>query len=175
VLPHCARCQQFFHVAANCQAPPFCAHWAKGCCSCQCEKRFEPNYVPTCAKSEITAPNNLMEKETSNKPQSGSCIPNQIIDSLLIWAQREIQLNPSILQALSLKSFTTTRLWITEILERAFLFYYYTNAKTSPTTTLRFISTAWPSSKYTFVPHVEIPQLHYKQDPRLALKTKLHL
>jgi hypothetical protein len=29
-------------------------------------------------------------------------------------------------------------------------------------------------SQHTFVPHAEIPQLHYGQDPRLTLKIKLH-
>jgi hypothetical protein len=33
VPPQCARCQQFFHVAANPQTPPACAHCAEDQCS----------------------------------------------------------------------------------------------------------------------------------------------
>jgi hypothetical protein len=33
VPPQCARCQQFYHVAANCQDPPACAHCAEEHCS----------------------------------------------------------------------------------------------------------------------------------------------
>jgi hypothetical protein len=29
VPPQCARCQQFYHVAANCLTPPACAHCAE--------------------------------------------------------------------------------------------------------------------------------------------------
>jgi hypothetical protein len=47
--PQCARCQQCYHVAANCQAPPVCAHCAGEHCSWQCDKRFKPNFVPACA------------------------------------------------------------------------------------------------------------------------------
>ncbi|PNF32199.1 hypothetical protein B7P43_G00735, partial [Cryptotermes secundus] len=53
VPPQCARCQQFYHVAANCQAPPACAHCAEEHCSWQCEKSFEPKFAPTCALCKI--------------------------------------------------------------------------------------------------------------------------
>jgi hypothetical protein len=80
VPPQCARFQQFFYMAANCQAPPACAHCAEEHCSWQCEKRFEPNFVPTCALCKLGYHGskykgcpyfrNLMEKEMRNKPQS---------------------------------------------------------------------------------------------------------
>jgi hypothetical protein len=53
VLPQSARCQQFHHVAANSQAPPACAHCTEENCSCQCDKRFQPNFVPTCVLCKI--------------------------------------------------------------------------------------------------------------------------
>jgi hypothetical protein len=80
VPPQCARCQQFYHVAANCQAPPACAHCAEEHCSWQCEKRFEPNFVPTCALCRMGGHGSryrgcpyfrsLMDREMRNKPQS---------------------------------------------------------------------------------------------------------
>jgi hypothetical protein len=78
--PQCARCQQFFHVAANCSAPLACAYCAEEHCSWQSEKRFELNFLPTCALWNIGDHSFkyrgcpyfriLMEKETRNKPQS---------------------------------------------------------------------------------------------------------
>jgi hypothetical protein len=79
VPPQCAQCQQFYHVAANCQAPPVCGHCTREHCSWQCDKRFEPNFVPVCALCKMGEHcskyrgcpyfRNLMEKETGNKPQ----------------------------------------------------------------------------------------------------------
>jgi hypothetical protein len=80
VPPQCARCQQFYHVAANCQAPPACAHCSEEHCSWQCEKRYEPNFEPICALCKMGAHGsrykgcpyfrNLMDKEMRNKPQT---------------------------------------------------------------------------------------------------------
>ena len=53
VPPQCARCQQFYHVAASCHAPPACGYCAGQHCSWECEARFEPNFVPTCALCKI--------------------------------------------------------------------------------------------------------------------------
>jgi hypothetical protein len=81
VPPQCARCQQFYHVAASCQAPPACGYCAGRHCSWECEVRFEPNFVPTCALCKIGEHSTrfrgcpffqeLMEKESRlnrNKP-----------------------------------------------------------------------------------------------------------
>jgi hypothetical protein len=78
VPPQCARCQQFYHVAANCHAPPACSHCAEEHCSWQCDRRFEPNFVPTCALCKMGEHGSkyrgcpyfrsLMEKESRNKP-----------------------------------------------------------------------------------------------------------
>jgi hypothetical protein len=75
-----ARRQQFFHVSAISQAPPASAHCVEEHCSWQCENRFEPNFVQTCARCKTAdhgskyrgCPSfrNLMEKEMRNKPQS---------------------------------------------------------------------------------------------------------
>jgi hypothetical protein len=81
IPPQCARCQQFYHVAASCQAPPACGYCAGRHCSWECETRFEPNFVPTCALCKIGEHSTrfrgcpffqeLMEKESRlyhNKP-----------------------------------------------------------------------------------------------------------
>jgi hypothetical protein len=49
VPPQCARCQQFYHVAANCQAPQAGAHSVEEHCSWQCDSSFETSFVPPCA------------------------------------------------------------------------------------------------------------------------------
>jgi hypothetical protein len=53
VPPQCARCQRFYHVAANCQASPACRYCAGQHCSWECEVRFQPNFVPNCALCKI--------------------------------------------------------------------------------------------------------------------------
>jgi hypothetical protein len=88
VPPQCARCQQFYHVAANCLAPPACSHCAEEHCSWQCDRRFEPNFVPTCALCKMGEHGSkyrgcpyfrsLMDKETRNKPQPPPLNTNQI-------------------------------------------------------------------------------------------------
>jgi hypothetical protein len=80
VPPQCARFKQFYHVAANYQGPPACAHFAEEHCSWNCEKRFEPNFVPACALRRMVDPGSkysgypyirsLMDREMRNKSQS---------------------------------------------------------------------------------------------------------
>jgi hypothetical protein len=40
-------------VAVSCQAPPACGYCAGQHCSWECEARFEPNFVPSCALCKI--------------------------------------------------------------------------------------------------------------------------
>jgi hypothetical protein len=106
VPPQCPRCQQFFHVAANCQAPPVCANCAEEHFSWQCEKRFEPNFLPTCALCKIgdhgskyrgcAYIRNIVVKEMRNKPQSEKLHTKPNIRSLPIWAESETLVNLSI-------------------------------------------------------------------------------
>jgi hypothetical protein len=49
----CSQCNQLYHVAASCQAAPASGHCAGQHCSWECEARFEPNCVPTCALCKI--------------------------------------------------------------------------------------------------------------------------
>ncbi|XP_021941787.1 uncharacterized protein LOC110840825 [Zootermopsis nevadensis] len=53
VPPQCARCQQFYHVAASCQAPPACGYCSGSHCSWECTARLEPDFIPTCALCKI--------------------------------------------------------------------------------------------------------------------------
>jgi hypothetical protein len=101
VPPQCARCQQFYHIAANCCATPACAHCGQDHCSWLCTKRYEPNFTPSCALCTLGDHGaryrgcpyfrSLMEKEQRNKPNkppSSTSNPNHVDPNHLAFDRR---------------------------------------------------------------------------------------
>jgi hypothetical protein len=98
VRPQCARCQQFYHIAANCRATPACAHCGQDHCSWLCTERYEPNFIPSCALCRLGDHGaryrgcpyfrSLMEKELRNKPPSITPNPNQSDPNLQSFDRR---------------------------------------------------------------------------------------
>jgi hypothetical protein len=82
VPPQCARCQQFYHVAANCHATPACAHCGQDHSSWECTRRNEPDFIPSCALCKLGSHGSryrgcpyfrsLMERESRNNPQAAT-------------------------------------------------------------------------------------------------------
>jgi hypothetical protein len=175
VPAQCAKCQQFFHVAANCQAPPACAHCAEEHCSWQCDKRFEPNFVPTCALCKIGDHGskyrgcpyfrNLMEKEMRNKPQAEKL--NRQPPNMGRARNPDQSIYPQKPPSKTIHNYppmSPGNAW-----SRPLNFAPTQLSKPHP----QHYSLNQPRhlpSNYMFVPPEEIPQLHYRQDPRLAHK-----
>ena len=176
VPPQCARCQQFYHVAANCQAPPACAHCAEEHCSWQCEKRFEPNFVPTCALCKIGDHGskyrgcpyfrNLMEKEMRNKPQPEKLNNRQ--PSNVGRARNSFQsMHPQNPPSKTLHDYppmSPGNAWSRP------LNFSTSQLPQPPPPTPRLNQPRNLLSNHIFVPHMEIPQFYYRQDPRLSHK-----
>jgi hypothetical protein len=161
VPPQCARCQ----------APPACCHYAEKLCWRQCEKRFEPNFMPICALCRgCPYFRNLMEEEMRNglQPKKLNTKPNTRQPPNMGRERNSVQSihpqKPSSKTIYDYPPMSPGKAW------KSPLKFSTTKLPRSPPQLYSLNQPRDLPSKYMFVPHVEILQLHYRQDPRLAHK-----